>query len=518
MGQTIPAGEKAYDFFISYKSENIDVVRPIAEILIANHFKVWFSEYSLDINTYLSTEDALQRAVLTGISKSKYALCFTNEAYFASDRCRMELNGLFGHLNQEHIIQVPLSVPAFYAQVSLSRIEIDAIRELKEKLKPSPCIEFESIAVTLQQIERLADLEIDDPLQELRAKLSSRRTHFSYNDNDFSIDFSGWHVRPRWAFAAANGDAAGPRFERDFGHARLSGHILVGPQDKNLTRTLSPEYNSRNKTPDRLYYRRAAEFAQVVIHGLWNRAFGNLRGQAIHGLHILFLLGRSQMAVTTFSNPKETVLFEKGGTINRLYSVVVPETSDDPDTEVAFFFSFQGSFSAFCQCAPYMDKLVLSLQRESITTQSTRRQYTSNLAAWIRQPLLWVAAALVLAAGLTLPDLNTALLGGAAEVRSAFLLLLALILGCWSSLKSLRVRGLNWSLLLMTIMLVGGFLGSTVLFTLGDEIWRSVLGTQSALVPLLLFGVTILLLGNLIAFLFVTSSRRIQNVQITPHK
>jgi hypothetical protein len=281
-----------------------------------------------------------------------------------------------------------------------------------------------------------------------------------------------------------------------------------------MTRTLSPGYSARHRTSDHLHYRRAAEFAHVVTHGLWNRAFGDLRRQVIHGTHLLFLLGRSQIAVTAFSPTHETARSKRSGKFTRLYSVVVPEITDDPDTEVAFFFSFQGSFSAFCQYARHMDELVSSLQRELISKQSTWRQYQNNLGSWMRQPMLWITGALLLAAGLTLPDLNTALSGGVYGLKSAFLLLIALVIGCRSSLKSLRVRGYLSSFFLMTMMLVGGFTGSTGIFLLGNKVLQSSWGEQNTLILLLLFGATILLLGNLIAFLMVTSSRKIQNTKI----
>lgn len=283
-----------------------------------------------------------------------------------------------------------------------------------------------------------------------------------------------------------------------------------------MTRTLSPDYNPRNKTPDHLYYHRAAEFAHVVTHGLWNRAFGDLHRRAIYGTHLLFLLGRSQIAVTTSSPASATARFERKGKFTRMYSIVVPEITDDPDTEVAFFFSFQGSFSTFCQYARHMDELVLSLQRQFISKQSTWRRYQNNIASWMRQPMLWITGALLLAAGLDLPDLNTILPGGVYGYgfRSAFLLLMALLIGCWSSLKSLRVRGYLSSLFLMTMMLVGGFTGSAAIFLLGDKVLRAFWGAQNTLALLLLFGATILVLGNLIAFLIVTSSRKIQNTKI----
>src|ERR1043165_1013466 len=125
------ADEKAYDFFISFKSENVEVVRAIAELLIANQLRVWFSEYSLDRKTYLGTDEMMRDAILAGISKSKYAICFTNEAYFSSAWCRTELNRFFQCLDSDHIIQISVPLPAFYAQASLSQIEIDEIRELK---------------------------------------------------------------------------------------------------------------------------------------------------------------------------------------------------------------------------------------------------------------------------------------------------------------------------------------------------------------------------------------------------
>src|ERR1051325_511099 len=129
MQPTTTADEKAYDFFISFKSENVEAVRAVAELLIANHLKVWFSEYSLDSNTYLGTEEMMRDAILAGISKTKYGICFTNEAYFSSAACRMELNRFLECLDTDHILQISVPLPAFYGQVSLSKIEIDEIRE-----------------------------------------------------------------------------------------------------------------------------------------------------------------------------------------------------------------------------------------------------------------------------------------------------------------------------------------------------------------------------------------------------
>ena len=74
---------KAYDYFISYKSEDAGLVRLIAEQLLANNIKVWFAEFKMLTHNW----DDFQREIELGIRHSKFAIAFTNNRYARSLYC-----------------------------------------------------------------------------------------------------------------------------------------------------------------------------------------------------------------------------------------------------------------------------------------------------------------------------------------------------------------------------------------------------------------------------------------------
>lgn len=66
-----------WDFFISYHSEDANVVRRIAERLILGGYRVWFAEYRVLLANYEDFEDE----IVQGIKHSSFALLFTTPKY-----------------------------------------------------------------------------------------------------------------------------------------------------------------------------------------------------------------------------------------------------------------------------------------------------------------------------------------------------------------------------------------------------------------------------------------------------
>ncbi|ETR65589.1 MAG: hypothetical protein OMM_14012 [Candidatus Magnetoglobus multicellularis str. Araruama] len=73
-----------FDIFISYRSENIHTVRPIAEHLMGCGIKVWFAEYKV----LLKGRERFNKAIREGATNCSYGLCFTNDSYAQSEHCK----------------------------------------------------------------------------------------------------------------------------------------------------------------------------------------------------------------------------------------------------------------------------------------------------------------------------------------------------------------------------------------------------------------------------------------------
>jgi len=76
-----------YDFFFSYRSVDAELVRGIAEYLMASGISVWFAEYVIRIENY----DEFQSYIDEGILASQHLVCFLGDGYFDSVHCLNEL-------------------------------------------------------------------------------------------------------------------------------------------------------------------------------------------------------------------------------------------------------------------------------------------------------------------------------------------------------------------------------------------------------------------------------------------
>jgi hypothetical protein len=79
-----------WDLFISHASEDkADVARPLADLLHANGFKVWYDEYTLTLG------DNLRQSIEQGLSKSEFAVVILSPSFFSKKWTNLELDGLF---------------------------------------------------------------------------------------------------------------------------------------------------------------------------------------------------------------------------------------------------------------------------------------------------------------------------------------------------------------------------------------------------------------------------------------
>jgi hypothetical protein len=94
------------DFFLSYKSEDANLVRQVAECLVSNGFSVWFAEYEVLLPNYKEFNVAIDH----GLENCEYGILFTNTAYWESEYCTYEAEYLDEHLGPDRVLDISLTV------------------------------------------------------------------------------------------------------------------------------------------------------------------------------------------------------------------------------------------------------------------------------------------------------------------------------------------------------------------------------------------------------------------------
>jgi len=78
-----------YDVFISHATEDKDeVVRPLANALVAEGLRVWYDEFELRIG------DSLRRKIDSGLARSRFGVVVLSHSFFAKNWPQYELDGL----------------------------------------------------------------------------------------------------------------------------------------------------------------------------------------------------------------------------------------------------------------------------------------------------------------------------------------------------------------------------------------------------------------------------------------
>jgi hypothetical protein len=88
--------------FFSYKVENSNLVRGVAERLTANDFNIWFAEYVISFGEYDDPEPWIRK----GIQWATHAVIYTNSKWAGSDWCKMEMDQIRKRIGIEDIIEV----------------------------------------------------------------------------------------------------------------------------------------------------------------------------------------------------------------------------------------------------------------------------------------------------------------------------------------------------------------------------------------------------------------------------
>jgi len=323
--------KKVYDFFISYKSKNVDVARKLCDQMIASGLRVWFAEYQI----LLKDREKFQEAIDRGIRECKYGLALTNDDYAGSIYCEKEMVQMLKYCGIDNILEIKIpKEPAThnkYGALKYTKAQIytgdinDSIRFINERSGYNIQL-FRPVDKVSKE-----DFFIDQCLGE-----------------KFRMNVSGWSK----AFMVGGG----PCYGKKLGRLELLWNLQYGEE-------FSPTIIEARK---KMYYKNDRDVYDELIDYA-NHYFTDLKpGLKVTGVHLYFKNKESHFALTYYDTQ-----FWK-----RRYSLIIFNNRLNRAAEFLFTFQFSGNFKEYCKYTTEMDDVVNSLEWgfEPVSGESEKRE------------------------------------------------------------------------------------------------------------------------------------------------
>jgi hypothetical protein len=93
--------------FVSYKSEDSNLVRGIAERLLAAGVELWFAEKDIPLEQFPESDEEVERFLSEAIATADGAIVFTNDRWSRADWCRYEIRALLARIgDRERLLEI----------------------------------------------------------------------------------------------------------------------------------------------------------------------------------------------------------------------------------------------------------------------------------------------------------------------------------------------------------------------------------------------------------------------------
>lgn len=339
------SSEKIFNFFLSYKSEDVDIVRKHADRLLANGMTVWFAEYMILLQNYYTFEDAIYR----GLRQSEFGFIFTSESYFGAKWCREEVMALLKPENcgPKKMLDVRMTA------ASTGRKTIPGLSKVPSR----------KFTGNVEDIIEIQNDVMQDAVHHWLQLSNSRSQRKPYFDErlGYRLDLMGWDMYYRGAPNLTHAGYIGPAFRRKVEGNWLGLHISAGVAAESRGMPVAFDFSEEaikralqaaqsdfflpfTISDDREYYKKGVDFANS-----WAREH---RVKCV-GLHLFFYGRHSHLALTYASR--------RGW--NRRYSIVLVDPETDLSIEFALVFKFMGLFTEYCKYTAFMDGIIYSLRQ-----------------------------------------------------------------------------------------------------------------------------------------------------------
>jgi TIR domain-containing protein len=327
---------RGWDFFFSYKSENANEVRRIAERLMAAGYRVWLAEYEVLLRGY----DEFRPRIRKGIRNCSRAVLFTTDAYSRSQHCRDEVSWLQERFDgaPSRIIEVCLNARNDAREVlALSSESPRLVAHLSSQIPD----DHGEDSYLLAHLKNLTGLDLTRAGRPLEPGPGSDR--FRARCAPVSFDASGFALR-EWKTHPADGtDVVFFRGEQWPGRPSFNVYFHYMPQSapgRPLTMGTDP-LDERER------------YSELRSIASWFMKATRRRGVFLkeQGLHLIWTDGGAQLALThSFLRIRM-----------RKYSVIL---SHRPPLQLIFTFGVTGSFEDFCRYVPLMDRVIETVRLE----------------------------------------------------------------------------------------------------------------------------------------------------------
>jgi hypothetical protein len=308
-----------WDVFISYKSEDIDLARRVANQLLASGVKVWFAEYQVLLQNFNRFQDAIDN----GIANSTWAICLTNNRYIGSKFCTLELKQILDCLSPDKILEIMIP------KEELPHQQFQA-------LDNCPYVFSTNLPTIFDFIHEHTGWE----LKPLLPDVINNEPNINISkclERDVILDTTDWRVANSGKFILGSTDIVEMEYIHRQDEYRLMVNLVCGREYAREGQRIGQKINDRDM------------FDLLRKHAEKHTARLSAK---VHGLHLVFHQGLSQFAIT----------YRMFGYWTRKYSIIFPNPITSENAEFVFTFGFMGSFSQYCQNVHLMDRLVKSLQ------------------------------------------------------------------------------------------------------------------------------------------------------------
>jgi hypothetical protein len=403
--------------FLSYKSEDSNLVRQVAEQLIGCGLEVWFNEYRILVGEY----DEFQTGIDEGLRLATHAVVFTNNRWSRAEWCRYEMRGLLASIaDRSRIVEVAIPSESAPREVFPDLLGRPAVIFHGDARRPRADHLHDLVVAILERLELRTDMPALPTLEPQSAWLPSYGVTFDPGP------FTLWVERSRLQRSARFLQSDPALGLRTIVY-HLAGAKLEVSMDVYVLNYESPisgySISDTEASDDRAVYTAYRRYAK--------RWFEDEHGHFIKiryrpkGLHLVFVEGTSQVAVT-YSVVEPDDKPHSKTTWERRYAVRIPNPLADAEGELAFVFSVDlpgdeaEQTRAFFRLAPLFDSVVTSarlrwpsrLQSAAIVTPALiAKGAVAGLIAWSFWRLFgqhaspWRLSALAVMVGITTGDL-----------------------------------------------------------------------------------------------------------------
>jgi len=342
-----------WQVFLSYKSQDAELVRSVADRLLGSGIDVWFAEYQIIPETW----EQFQSQFEYGLANSAMGIAFTHDGYVQSKYCKQEMGTLLW-IARKPVLEIALKPDP---------LPHDMYPQLTNYPRYDGC-DLEGI---LSFIEGQTGWHIK-PFHG-NASIPGKREAFETYclSSPFTIETMGWFLVHKGQIDRL-GCISGLTFTRSgtSDSGQLFVNLVCDPET-------TPEGQRQNQDTDNRemfeslirfsrQYTQPAEKEKIkeILNSrefsgriplqtrlLLNSRLSSLPKYKVRGAHCLWFNGLSHFAMTYYLHP----------VWKRKYSIILHNKKLDRNAEFVFTFTYKGSFREFCLYGPVMDQFVRSL-------------------------------------------------------------------------------------------------------------------------------------------------------------